>query len=193
MADTPTAHREITLPVNDRKVQRLVPVRRLLVDFLRDGLGHTSAHAGCEHGIFGTCTVLIDGEPARSRITLAVLADGTEVTTVEGITPDDHLSPVKQAFKDCHGLHAVCAQRDSSCRCPPADPDDHPTTPRFANRCLKTSAAARNTSTSSTPSTKPGAALPAERPVQVTWPPDPTSVLRSADTRRGRGRPRTRC
>ncbi|QIZ33490.1 (2Fe-2S)-binding protein [Saccharopolyspora sp. ASAGF58] len=126
MADNPTAHREITLTVNGRKVQRLVPVRRLLVDFLRDDLGHTGTHAGCEHGICGACTVLIDGEPARSCITLAVQADGTEVTTVEGITPDDGLSPMQQAFKDCHGLQCGFCTPGFVVTLSAADPGDHP-------------------------------------------------------------------
>ncbi|PKW15850.1 (2Fe-2S)-binding protein [Saccharopolyspora spinosa] len=126
MTDNTTAHREITLTVNGRKVQRLVPVRRLLVDFLRDDLGHTGTHAGCEHGICGACTVLIDSEPARSCITLAVQADGTEVTTVEGITPDDGLSPMQQAFKDCHGLQCGFCTPGFVVTLSAAEPDDHP-------------------------------------------------------------------
>lgn len=126
MTDNPTAHREIALTVNGRKVQRFVPVRRLLVDFLRDDLGHTGTHAGCEHGICGACTVLIDGEPARSCITLAVQADGTEVTTVEGVTPDEGLSPVQQAFKDCHGLQCGFCTPGFVMTLSAADPDEHP-------------------------------------------------------------------
>ena len=95
---------EITLTVNGSPVKATVPVRRLLTDFLRDDLRLTGAHVGCEHGVCGACTILIDGQPARSCITLAVQADGCEITTVEGVTPADGLSPLQQAFKDHHGL-----------------------------------------------------------------------------------------
>jgi aerobic carbon-monoxide dehydrogenase small subunit len=126
MTDGPTAHREITLTVNGREVQRRVPVRRLLVDFLRDDLGHTGTHVGCEHGVCGACTVLIDGEPARSCITLAVQAHATEVTTVEGLTPEQGLSPMQQAFKDCHALQCGFCTPGFIVTLSAADPDDHP-------------------------------------------------------------------
>ncbi|MFI0466226.1 (2Fe-2S)-binding protein [Saccharopolyspora sp. 5N102] len=126
MTDVPAANREITLNVNGREVRRLVPVRRLLVDFLRDDLGHTGIHAGCEHGICGACTVLIDGEPARSCITLTVQADGAEVTTVEGLTPDGGLSPMQQAFKDCHGLQCGFCTPGFITTLSAADPGEHP-------------------------------------------------------------------
>ncbi|MEV0697117.1 (2Fe-2S)-binding protein [Saccharopolyspora sp. NPDC050389] len=126
MTDIPAAHREITLTVNGREVRRRVPVRRLLVDFLRDDLGHTGTHAGCEHGICGACTVLIDGEPARSCITLTVQAEGTEVTTVEGLTPGEGLSPMQQAFKDCHGLQCGFCTPGFIATLSAADPDEHP-------------------------------------------------------------------
>ncbi|TDD52775.1 (2Fe-2S)-binding protein [Saccharopolyspora elongata] len=126
MTDVPAANREIALTVNGREVRRLVPVRRLLVDFLRDDLGHTGTHAGCEHGICGACTVLIDGEPARSCITLTVQAEGTEVTTVEGLTPDGGLSPMQQAFKDCHGLQCGFCTPGFIATLSAADPGEHP-------------------------------------------------------------------
>ncbi|MEV0057561.1 carbon-monoxide dehydrogenase small subunit [Saccharopolyspora shandongensis] len=126
MTDVPAANREIALTVNGREVRRLVPVRRLLVDFLRDDLGHTGTHAGCEHGICGACTVLIDGEPARSCITLTVQADGAEVTTVEGLTPDGGLSPMQQAFKDCHGLQCGFCTPGFITTLSAADPGEHP-------------------------------------------------------------------
>jgi carbon-monoxide dehydrogenase small subunit len=85
-------------------VTRTVPVRRTLADFLRDDLELTGTHLGCEHGVCGACTVLIDGRPSRSCILLAVQADGSAVTTVEGITPSEGLNPLQQAFKDHHGL-----------------------------------------------------------------------------------------
>ncbi|MEU6265149.1 (2Fe-2S)-binding protein [Saccharopolyspora shandongensis] len=126
MTDVPAANREIVLTVNGREVRRLVPVRRLLVDFLRDDLGHTGTHAGCEHGVCGACTVLIDGEPARSCITLTVQADGAEVTTVEGLTPDGGLSPMQQAFKDCHGLQCGFCTPGFITTLSAADPGEHP-------------------------------------------------------------------
>ncbi|RKT86893.1 carbon-monoxide dehydrogenase small subunit [Saccharopolyspora antimicrobica] len=126
MPENPSANREITLTVNGREVRRTVPVRRLLIDFLRDDLGHTGTHAGCEHGVCGACTVLIDGDPARSCITLAVQAEGTEVTTVEGLTPEDGLSPMQQAFKDCHGLQCGFCTPGFITTLAAANPEDHP-------------------------------------------------------------------
>jgi carbon-monoxide dehydrogenase small subunit len=82
-----------------------VPGRRLLSDALRHDLRLTGTHVGCEHGVCGACTVLLDGEPVRSCLVLAAGADGHEVTTVEGLAqPDGTLHPVQQAFVDCHGL-----------------------------------------------------------------------------------------
>src|SRR2546425_5684502 len=78
--------------------------RKLLSDFIREDLGLTGTHVGCEHGVCGACTILVDGEPVRSCIMFAVQADGRELTTVEGITPDYGLNPLQQAFKDHHGL-----------------------------------------------------------------------------------------
>lgn len=126
MTENPATTREIALTVNGRAVQRTVPVRRLLVDFLRDDLGHTGTHAGCEHGVCGACTVLVDGEPARSCITLAVQADGTEVTTIEGLTPPDGLSPLQQAFKDRHALQCGFCTPGIIATLSAADPDEHP-------------------------------------------------------------------
>lgn len=127
MTENPTADREISLTVNGREVRRAVPARRLLVDFLREDLMLTGTHAGCEHGICGACTILIDGEPARSCITLAAQADGCEITTVEGITPDDGLSPMQRAFKDCHGLQCGFCTPGFLVTLAAAEPDDHPT------------------------------------------------------------------
>ena len=82
-----------------------VPGRRLLSDALRHDLRLTGTHVGCEHGVCGACTVLLDGEPVRSCLVLAASADGHEVTTVEGLADaDGTLHPVQQAFVDCHGL-----------------------------------------------------------------------------------------
>ena len=76
----------------------------LLVDFLRENLGLTGTHAGCEHGVCGVCTILYNGEAARSCIMLAVQADGGEILTVEGIARDGKLHPLQQAFHEHHGL-----------------------------------------------------------------------------------------
>jgi carbon-monoxide dehydrogenase small subunit len=96
---------EVKLVVNGilRTVQ--VPARRLLSDCLRHDLRLTGTHVGCEHGVCGACTVLVDGVAVRSCLMLAVSADGAAVTTVEGLAgPDGKLSAVQQAFADCHGL-----------------------------------------------------------------------------------------
>ena len=96
---------EVRLTVNGAARRAQVPARRLLSDFLRHDLELTGTHVGCEHGVCGACTVLLDGAPVRSCLLLAVSADGAEITTVEGLTePDGTLSPVQQAFADCHGL-----------------------------------------------------------------------------------------
>ncbi|MDQ2721837.1 MAG: (2Fe-2S)-binding protein [Actinomycetota bacterium] len=96
---------EVRITVNGTTHDVQVPARRLLSDCLRHDLELTGTHVGCEHGVCGACTVLLDGAPTRSCLMLAVSADGSEVTTVEGLTEDDGtLSPVQQAFSDCHGL-----------------------------------------------------------------------------------------
>ena len=95
---------EIRLTVNGVAHDVRVPARRLLSDCLRHDLGLTGTHVGCEHGVCGACTVLLDGRPVRSCLLLAVAADGQEVTTVEGLASGEELSPVQQAFQDCHGL-----------------------------------------------------------------------------------------
>lgn len=96
---------EITLTVNGVLRQAEVPARRLLSDCLRHDLGLTGTHVGCEHGVCGCCTVLLDGEPVRSCLTFAVTVDGRDITTVEGLAgTDGTLSPVQRAFAECHGL-----------------------------------------------------------------------------------------
>ena len=94
----------IHVEVNGRVHERDVPVRMTLADFLRHELGLTGTHLGCEHGVCGACTVLLDGRSARSCLTLAVQADGARVTTVEGLARDGELSVLQQAFIDHHGL-----------------------------------------------------------------------------------------
>src|SRR5262245_3011254 len=93
------------MTVNGVRRSATVEARRLLSDFLRHDLGLTGTHVGCEHGVCGCCTVLMEGEPVRSCLMLAATAEGHDVTTVEGLTgADGTLSPVQQAFMDCHGL-----------------------------------------------------------------------------------------
>jgi len=95
---------DVQLTVNGHHRSVLVPARRTLSDFLRHDLGLTGTHVGCEHGVCGACTVLLDGEPVRSCLIFAVTITGHEVTTVEGLAPADGLSPVQQAFRECHAL-----------------------------------------------------------------------------------------
>jgi carbon-monoxide dehydrogenase small subunit len=94
----------IELTVNGRTVRAEVESRRLLADFLREDLELRGTHLGCEHGICGACTILFDGEPARSCLMLAVQAEGHELTTVEGLGGDGELHPIQQAFHEKHGL-----------------------------------------------------------------------------------------
>ncbi len=95
---------QITLTVNGRAQTLAVEPRRLLVDVLRDDLGLTGTHIGCEHGVCGTCTVLLDGASIRSCITLAVQADGSEIRTVEGLADGAVLHPLQEEFWDKQGL-----------------------------------------------------------------------------------------
>ena len=94
----------IRLRVNGREHELAVEARRTLADMLRDDLGYTGTHLGCEHGICGACTVLVDGEPARSCLMFGVQADGAEISTVEGLADGDQLSDLQQSFSDRHGL-----------------------------------------------------------------------------------------
>jgi len=95
----------VKLTVNGLARSATVEPRVTLADFLRDELQLTGTHLGCEHGVCGACTVLVDGAAVRSCLMFAVQANGSEVTTIEGIgSPDGTLSPVQAAFRDCHGL-----------------------------------------------------------------------------------------
>jgi carbon-monoxide dehydrogenase small subunit len=96
--------RTVELEVNGTTHTCEVPVRKLLADFLREDLNLTGTHVGCEHGVCGACTILVDGESARSCLMLAVQANGRSVTTIEGFAQGDDLHPVQQAFWDKHGL-----------------------------------------------------------------------------------------
>jgi len=122
----------IRLRVNGREHELEVEARRTLADMLRHDLGYTGTHLGCEHGICGACTVLVDGGPVRSCLVFGVQADGTEVSTVEGLSAGEELSDLQQSFSDHHALQcgfctpgflllaeAYLAQRDAA-----ADPTE---------------------------------------------------------------------
>lgn len=96
---------KINLSINGRPFSASVEARISLTDFLRQNAGYTGVHAGCEHGVCGACTVIVDGRAVRSCLMLAVQADGATVTTVEGLAaPDGTLHPVQQALKEEHSL-----------------------------------------------------------------------------------------
>lgn len=94
----------VWMVVNDRVHERLVEPRLLLSDFLRHTLGLTGTHVGCEHGVCGACTVMMDGDSVRSCLTLAVAANGAEIRTVESMGTTEKLSPLQEAFREHHGL-----------------------------------------------------------------------------------------
>jgi carbon-monoxide dehydrogenase small subunit len=95
----------VRLVVNGEPREAEVEARKTLADVLREDLHLSGTHLGCEHGVCGACTVLLDGEAVRSCLLFAVQAEGAEVTTIEGIGgPDGELSPVQAAFRECHGL-----------------------------------------------------------------------------------------
>jgi carbon-monoxide dehydrogenase small subunit len=99
-----SSRRRIRVTVNGRVYEREVEGRRLLVDFLRHDLGLYGTHVGCEQGVCGACTVLLDGEAVKSCLMLAPQVDGRSLTTVEGLAGRGELHPVQQAFRDAHGL-----------------------------------------------------------------------------------------
>ena len=96
--------RTVVMTVNGVPREATVPVRRLLSDALRHDLGLTGTHVGCEHGVCGACTVLVDGEAVRSCLILAVQAEGTKITTVEGLSNDADLTPLQKSFRKHHAL-----------------------------------------------------------------------------------------
>ena len=140
----------LTLVVNGEPRSLEVEPRTLLVHALRDGLGLTGTHVGCDTSQCGACTVLLDGRAVKSCTVLALQAEGAEVTTIEGLAPDGELHPIQRAFVEHHGLQCgfctpgmILTAVDLLSR----DPD--PTTRRSVARCAGTSAAARGTSRSS--------------------------------------------
>ena len=121
---------ELTLKINGEDVTSNVEPRLSLADFIRDHRRLTGTHLGCEHGVCGACTVLMNGEPVRSCITFAVVADGTEITTIEGFDDDDPMAMLRQAFHENHALQCgyctpgmLVAARDIVTRLPDADED----------------------------------------------------------------------
>jgi carbon-monoxide dehydrogenase small subunit len=96
--------RRVRLFVNNRQHEREVEPRTTLADFLREDLDLTGTHVGCEHGVCGACTVLLEGEPVRSCLLFAIQLDGARLTTVEGLADGERLHPLQQAFWDHHGL-----------------------------------------------------------------------------------------
>ena len=94
----------VKLTVNGQEYARRVPVRLTLADFIRQELGLTGTHLGCEHGVCGACTIHFNGEAVRSCLILAVQADGANLTTVEGIAAGEALNPLQQAFQEHHAL-----------------------------------------------------------------------------------------
>jgi len=96
--------RAVSVTVNGIARTATVPARLTLLDCLREEWSLTGTHAGCEHGVCGACTVLLDGEPVRACLLLAVQCEGASVTTIEGLAGDGDLHPVQRAFQECHGL-----------------------------------------------------------------------------------------
>ena len=121
----------VTITVNGREHELLLESRKTLADTLRDDLGLTGTHLGCEHGICGACTVLLDGEPVRACLVFGVQADGAEVRTVESLAEDGELSDLQQAFSRHHGLQCgfctpgfLMLSEAYLATDPPADSDD---------------------------------------------------------------------
>jgi aerobic carbon-monoxide dehydrogenase small subunit len=94
----------IELTVNGTRREGLVEARKTLADFLRDDLELTGTHLGCEHGVCGACTIMVNGEAVRSCLMFAVQANGQEITTIEGLATGGKLHPVQEAFWECHGM-----------------------------------------------------------------------------------------
>jgi aerobic carbon-monoxide dehydrogenase small subunit len=94
----------IAMTVNGESFRATVEPRKTLADFVREDCALTGTHLGCEHGVCGACTVMVDGVAVRSCLMFAIQADGSEVTTIEGIAPPGELSPVQDAFRAEHGL-----------------------------------------------------------------------------------------
>ena len=119
---------QLSLTINGETVSADVEPRLSLADFIRDHRRLTGTHLGCEHGVCGACTVLMDGEPIRSCITFAVVADSAEITTIEGFDDDEAMAQLRKAFHENHALQCgyctpgmLVAARDIVLRLPDAD------------------------------------------------------------------------
>ena len=95
---------DVRVTVNGAAREGRTAPRKTLADFLREDLGLTGTHLGCEHGVCGACTVILDGEPVRSCLVLAVQATGSSITTIEGLAVDGEMNPLQQAMQDSHGF-----------------------------------------------------------------------------------------
>ena len=101
---------DVSVTINGARYDTAVEARRSLSDFIREDLGLTGTHLGCEHGVCGACTVLLDGAAVRSCLMLAVQADGADITTIEGLADGDALHPIQQAMHEAHGFQCTfCA------------------------------------------------------------------------------------
>jgi aerobic-type carbon monoxide dehydrogenase small subunit (CoxS/CutS family) len=98
------SERTVQVTVNGISREATVEARRTLTDFLRDDLRLTGTHVGCEHGVCGACTVLLDGDAVRACLLLAVQVDGREIRTIEGLAQGDQLHPLQEALRDCHSF-----------------------------------------------------------------------------------------
>ena len=159
--------------MNGREHELAVESRRTLADMLRHDLGYTGTHLGCEHGICGACTVLVDGVPARACLMFGVQADGQEVATVEGLADGEDLSDLQQAFSDRHGLQCgfctpgflmlaegYLAEQQARARTPPS-----PASSRSVRWSRLTCAGAPVIRASSRPCWRPpGGGVPGRRP-----------------------------
>ena len=104
MGTQPPSSLAVSVAVNGEQIEEEVPARRLLVHFLRDDLGLTGTHVGCDTGNCGACTVHLNGEPVKSCMLLTVQVDGAALTTIEGLAPDGELTPLQRAFNEHHAL-----------------------------------------------------------------------------------------
>jgi aerobic carbon-monoxide dehydrogenase small subunit len=120
--------RTISLTVNQNRIVREIPDHRLLIDFVRYDLGLTGTKEGCSVGVCGACTVLLDNQPISSCIALAVMADGAELTTIEGLAADARLHPLQQAFSDHGGFQCgICTPGQIMAAKALLDSNPHPT------------------------------------------------------------------
>jgi aerobic carbon-monoxide dehydrogenase small subunit len=99
-----TSRTTVCMTINGQQYESQVEPRRLLSDFIREDAALTGTHVGCEHGVCGACTVIVNGETVRSCLMFAIQADGAQLLTVEGLTPEYGLSPLQEAFWEQHGL-----------------------------------------------------------------------------------------